>query len=340
MTNAQGVVKDLVVTASKDQNIYLLDSTNLGKFNPATNSVYQQLTRVFTGTNGASYDGYGHAGGVWGSAAYYNGALYFGPVSGPVTCYQFSDALLQTNCTTAPSIFGYPGAIPSVSANLQSNGIVWAVESVKTIDDDKLPLTNAAVLHAYAATNVGVELYSSIQAPNLRDQFGRTSKFMAPMIASGRVYVGALEGVGVFGLLDTSRLTPIQQWRNENFGNPSNVGAGADDFCPADDGVPNLVKYALGLDPLFAVDFNDYAQVSVTNSGSVDQLKLVLDRAAKPSDVSLIPEVSTNLIDWNSGPAYTTMLTNTDSQLVILDDAPVSSNATHFLRIRVASADP
>jgi hypothetical protein len=34
------------------------------------------------------------------------------------------------------------------------------------------------------------------------------------------------------------------------------------------------------------------------------------------------------------------MLTNTDSQLVILDNAPVSSNATHFLRIRVASADP
>ncbi len=339
MTNAQGAVKNLVVTASKDQNIYLLDSAKLGKFNPGANSVYQELPRVFTGTNGAPYNGYGQAGGVWGSPAYYNGALYFGPVDGPITSYPLTNAMLQTTRVIARGRFGYPGAIPSVSANLQSNGIVWAVESVATIDDDIL-LTNAAILHAYAATNVAVELYNSTQAPDLRDQIGDTSKFMPPMIASGRVYVGTLSGVGVFGLLDTSALTPIQQWRDQEFGNPSNVGAGADEFIPAEDGVPNLVKYALGLDPFLSIDLNDFVQLSVTNFANASHFELTLERAANPPDVALIPEISTDLITWNSGPGYTTTLTNTDTQLVILDNAPVSSTASHFLRILVAPNAP
>ena len=45
-----------------------------------------------------------------------------------------------------------------------------------------------AVLHAYAANDLGHELYNSNQ--------GR----LTPMIANGKVYVGTTDGVGVFGL--------------------------------------------------------------------------------------------------------------------------------------------
>jgi hypothetical protein len=57
------------------------------------------------------------------------------------------------------------------------------------------------VLHAYAATAAGLstELYNSNQA-GTRDQFPN-NKFITPMIANGKVFVGTSAGVAVFGLL-------------------------------------------------------------------------------------------------------------------------------------------
>jgi len=66
---------------------------------------------------------------------------------------------------------------------------VWASEN-----------TNPAVLHAYNAATL-VELYNTNQAANGRDHFGAGNKFIIPMIANGKVYVGTTNGVGVFGLL-------------------------------------------------------------------------------------------------------------------------------------------
>jgi hypothetical protein len=84
---------------------------------------------------------------------------------------------------------GYPGATPSISANKNQNGIVWAAEN-----------TNPAVLHAYNAATLH-ELYNTNQAANGRDHFGAGNKYITPLIAHGKVYVGTTNGVGVFGLL-------------------------------------------------------------------------------------------------------------------------------------------
>ena len=60
-----------------------------------------------------------------------------------------------------------------------------------------------AVLHAYDAGTLS-ELYNSNMASNSRDHFGAGNKFIAPLIANGKVYVGTTTGVGVFGLLPAS----------------------------------------------------------------------------------------------------------------------------------------
>jgi hypothetical protein len=334
MTDSNGTTRNLVVTAAKDQNIYLADTSNMGKFNPTNNNaMYQTLTTVFPGTNGGGPNGYGLAGGVWGAPAYFNGTLYFGPVSGPVTAFPLQNARLSVSSSQSPTLFGYPGSIPSVSANGSSNGIVWVSETLKTTDNTQLGLVTPAVLHAYAATNLAYELYNSSQATNSRDQLGPSVKFMTPMIASARVYVATATGVGVLGLLTQSVLTPLQQWRNTNFGNPSNVGAGANNASPAGDGVPNVIKYALGLNPFTRVQASQLASFSIQQVLGQSYLTLVANRNANPPDVSLVAAVSSDLQSWSSDPTNTTTLTNTASQIVILNNWPIGCGTNQFMRL-------
>ena len=178
LTDSSNKTWHLAVGAGKDGNIYLVNRDNMGKFSASANHVYQQLTRVLTG-------------GVWAMPAYFNNSVYYGPVGNNLKAFAVSNARLSA----APSSqsagnFVYPGTTPSVSANGTSNGIVWAAENGGT-----------AVLHAFDATNLSHELYNSNQAASARDHFGTGNKFITPMIANGKVYVGTTSGVGVFGLL-------------------------------------------------------------------------------------------------------------------------------------------
>jgi hypothetical protein len=59
----------------------------------------------------------------------------------------------------------------------------------------------AAVLHAYDAANLASELYNSDMAASGRDHLGQGNKFIAPVVANGKVYVGTTNGVAVFGVL-------------------------------------------------------------------------------------------------------------------------------------------
>jgi outer membrane protein assembly factor BamB len=180
MKDSRGKNKYLAIGAGKDQNIYIVDRTNMGKFNPNNdNAIYQEIDGVL-------------GGGEWASAAYFNGNVYFGPVGNNLLQFQFSTARLSTSPQSkSAASFTYPGTTPSVSSNGSTTGIVWAIEHSDPND----------VLHAYDATNLANELYNSNQAGNQRDQFGTASHFGTPMIVNGKVYVGTTNNVTVFGLL-------------------------------------------------------------------------------------------------------------------------------------------
>lgn len=100
------------------------------------------------------------------------------------------------------TLFCIPVPTPSISANLASNGILWAVENSNTDTplDCRPAKTNGAVLHAYDATNVATELYNS----GTSIQTNSPTKFLPPTIFNGRVYVGTYQGlsVGTTGELD------------------------------------------------------------------------------------------------------------------------------------------
>jgi hypothetical protein len=177
MKDASGTIWQLAAGAGKDSNLYAVNRTSMGKFNSSSNNIYQELAGALPG-------------GIWSMPAFSNGRLYFGPVGQPLMEFQFKNARLLTSAVAkTTNSFGYPGTTPSVSSNKGANAIVWASEN-----------TNPAVLHAYNGATL-VELYNTNQAANGRDHFGAGNKFIIPMIANGKVYVGTTNGVGAFGLL-------------------------------------------------------------------------------------------------------------------------------------------
>jgi hypothetical protein len=178
LMDSANAVRHLMVGAGKDGNIYVVDRDSMGKFNAGTNKNYQTL-------NGAL------PGGIWSTPAYFNGAVYYGDVSGTLKAFTISSAKLSAAPQSQSSAqFTYPGTAPSVSALGAANGIVWAHEN-----------TNPAVLHAYDAANLAHELYNSSQAAANRDQFGAGNKYITPTVADGKVFVGTTNAVAIFGLL-------------------------------------------------------------------------------------------------------------------------------------------
>ena len=177
MTDSTGTVRQLAFGAGKDGFIYIVRRDSLGKFNSTTNNVWQQVDQ------GGQQ--------VRSTPAYFNGHVYLSPKSVAMQAYTFASAKVSTSPTSQTSnVFGYPGAIPVVSANGTSNGIVWAFTTA-----------NPSVLYAYDANNLGTTLYNSSQATGGRDNFGVGNKFNSPIVVGGKVFVPTTTGVAEFGLL-------------------------------------------------------------------------------------------------------------------------------------------
>jgi hypothetical protein len=94
------------------------------------------------------------------------------------------------------------GATPSISANGNTNGILWAIARQDLLSVK--PGSKPAVLYAFDATNVAHQLYSST-VNSTRDKAGAGVKFVVPTIANGKVYVPTQTELDVYGLLAGSQ---------------------------------------------------------------------------------------------------------------------------------------
>ncbi len=177
LVDANNVTRHLAVGAGKDGNLYVLDRDNLGKFNSTKNNVYQEFT-LSSGENHSS-------------PVFFNSTVYICPENNALKAFPVSKALLATSPSSQSSHqFGSNGAVASISANGNAQGIVWALD------------WGAGILFAYDASNLTKEFYDSNQAAANRDHFSAVGgHFITPMVANGRVYIGTRTSVVVFGLL-------------------------------------------------------------------------------------------------------------------------------------------
>ena len=123
-------------------------------------------------------------------------------------------------------------------------------------------------------------------------------------------------------------LAPVQFWRLQWFGTTGDSGAGADTAITTSDGMPNLLKYALGLNPLVP------AANPVVGDISTGYLRLTVPRNPDATDVTFLVEVTADL----TAPFTTNGTTidqNTPTLLQVHDNTPVSSSTGGFMRLRV-----
>jgi hypothetical protein len=179
-----GSFPDEIIGGGKEAMIYVVNRDNMGKYSTTTNNNIQTVTSTSNG--------------FWSSPAYWNSSVYFAGAAGTLSRYTLTKGLLSaTPVSQSPMTFSYPGATPSISANGETNGIVWLIQTGGQPRGGP-----AAVLRAFVAANVSHPLYGSGQA-GTRDVPGPGTKFAVPTVINGKVYIGTQTELDIYGLLGT-----------------------------------------------------------------------------------------------------------------------------------------
>jgi hypothetical protein len=173
-----------VIAGGKEGIVYVLDRDNMGMYSAGSDSqIIQELALVpYTGKDN-----------MMDSPAYWNHTVYFAPNGSPLLAFPLSSGLLGTPLKTSAT---YNGAhSPSISANGNSNGILWAISG------QAFPQ-----LVAFDAVSLQL-LYGTNQAPNKRDTLPRLCHFATQTVANGKVYVATQNSLEAYGLFHVAAIT-------------------------------------------------------------------------------------------------------------------------------------
>jgi hypothetical protein len=176
-----GSYPNLMVTAGKRGDIYLLNMNDLGGYNTTSNDQIPQYLPSALGT-------YYH-----GSPLYFNNGsdqlVYFLSHQDYLKSFSLANGSLTEFAQTTTKLTTY--GLPTISSNGTSNGILWQVQNSAGV-----PL-----LTAYDATAL-LQLYNSGQATGGRDTLGTVTHFATPTVANGKVYAGTQTQLVVYGLFN------------------------------------------------------------------------------------------------------------------------------------------
>lgn len=168
---------DLVVGAGKTGVMYVLYTSYFGNLGD------DQTAQRFQASGS-----HVHSMVTWQSAV--NGQLlYIWGEGDQMRVYQLGDGLFRTTPLMfgSRSATGHPGASMSLSANGDSDGILWASTMAS---GDAWHVSQPGVLRAFDADDAGAELWNSLENP-ARDNCNNYAKFAAPTVANGKVYLAS-----------------------------------------------------------------------------------------------------------------------------------------------------
>lgn len=167
----------LVIDGGKQGVLYLVNADNMGHLGD------QHAVQHFQSTGS-------HLHGIvfWDSAKS-GRMLYMWGQRDHLRAYRFDgDKLHETPVAMGPEANeGHPGAMLSLSANGNKDGILWAAIHAT---GDSWHESQPGILHAYEADNILQELWNSLEKAQ-RDDCGNYAKMSPPTIANGKVYLAS-----------------------------------------------------------------------------------------------------------------------------------------------------
>ncbi len=315
---------NLFVGLGKTGKMYVLKRDNLGGFVNFTSDT--NIVQEFNATTNTNCIGQ--------NPVYWNGPtnqfLFMWCGSAVVKAYKFTGANFQTTPLATGTVSQgnrCGGTSLSANGNLQGSGVVWGTHD-----------GSGGTVRAYEAVNVAHELWNS-QQNAARDALGNYVKFCAPTIANGKVYVAtSANKLVAYGLLTP----PYQLWQQSKFSSAelTNSTISGDSADPDGDGIPNLEEYAFNTEPKIA-DISGLPIVSTVDVGGANYLAISYRQVIFNTDITCTVQVSGDLATWNSGPGFTTQLSDVDNgdgteTITVRDDTPISSVNQQFIRVHIS----
>jgi HYDIN/CFA65/VesB family protein len=185
----------LIAGGGKAGVLYVLNTSNLGKFNSTDSQIVQEETIAASEIHGGPV--------FWQRSAANGGPLlYDWAMADVLKAYSFNGATFAASPSMQRSdSVVFPGGILTLSANGEQpgSGVLWA--TVPTGGDAENNPPVGGKLRAFDAQNLSNELWNS-SINSSRDGFGNLAKFVPPVVANGKVYVATWSSqVAVYGLL-------------------------------------------------------------------------------------------------------------------------------------------
>ena len=137
------------------------------------------------------------------------------------------------------------------------------------------------------------------------------------------------------GTTTAPSLPPFQKWQVQQFGyNASNPSVASDTANPSGDGVINLMKYALGMNPNVNVQLG-MPFTELTTIGGSNYCTLSYTKVNTATDVTYHPEWSNDLVTWWNTGLIEQVVSDNGTIQQVQDSFPVNGAQAKFLRLRV-----
>jgi hypothetical protein len=211
-----------------------------------------------------------------------------------------------------------------------------------TVTDDGLP--GALALQWQKASGPGSVVFSDPVSNTTNATTSTAGSYGLRLLASDGSITTFADVAATF---EPSGGGGIASWRQLHFGTTESTGNAADDANPMGDGMRNLLKYALGLNP--NIDYRGSGLMpkgQLEEVGGQEYLTFTFTRNTAVSDATLSVEVVNDLtsVTWGQidpllSANQVEVLENTPSAgiqtITVKDTQPVGSSTKRFMRLKV-----
>lgn len=264
---------------------------------------------------------------------------------------------VQSKMATWRSQYQITGGFMWLYDDFVGNGL--AAQYASAINNGVGPLTPVVISATAASATTGGAFSYQIKATNQPTSYNATGLPPGLSVNTGTglisgtptqlgtynatISAATSAGTGSAALTITVQ-APYTAWQSQYFtaaelNDPNVSGPNA---TPAGDGIPNLMKYALGLNPKTNGTAGLPSMTTARGVGVATYLALKYTKVLSASDVTYTVEVSGDLQTWSSGTGATAVASTTNNSdgttqtIVQRDLKTIGSTPARFIRLRVS----